>query len=81
VVVFIPNFVQKNPGHFCTIDVSTTGKFEVVVVRNGRFCLRDFAFTFSRHKAYWFIDKYASSAYISAETTYFFNFTVNCGRI
>jgi len=81
VVVFIPNSVQKNPGHFCTIGVSTTGKFEVVVVRDGRFCLQDFAFTFPRHKAYWFIDKNANSAYISEGTTYLFNFTVNCGRI
>lgn len=80
-VVFIPNSVQKNPGYFRNISVYTTGKFEVVVGRNGRYCLRDFAFSFLRHRAYLFIDNKTGSAYISAETTYIFNFTVNCGRL
>jgi hypothetical protein len=81
VVVFIPKSVQKNPGYFHSIAVSTTSKSEVVVGTDGRYCLRDFAFTFPRHMAYLFIDKKTGSAYTSTETTCLFNFTVNCGRL
>jgi len=81
VVVFIPNSVQKKLGYFRTISVSTNGKFEVVVGRDGRYCLRDFAFNLPRRRAYLFIDKKTGSAYISTESTYLFNLTVNCGRL
>ena len=77
-VVFIPNSNQKNPGYFRTITVSTAGKSEVVVGRVGRYCMRDFSFTFPRHRTYLFTDKKTGSAYTSAETTYLFNFTVSC---
>jgi hypothetical protein len=81
VVVFVPKFVQKNPDYFRTISISTTGTFEVVVGRDGRNCLQDFAFAFPRHRAYLFVDKKTGSAYTSVETAYLFNFTVNCGRL